>query len=112
EIAERFVGAHHRPAVAGAGVAPRVVLPGRGAGIAVARDHAERPAMLAGADVVRAHRPRRAFLARGRILLEHRRADDDDVADDERHTAPAVALAGLVQVDVAAVAEGLDRLAG
>src|SRR5688500_13541544 len=55
DVAERLIGAHHRPDVCGARRLPGFLLPGLVAELALARDGAELPQLLAGADVEASH---------------------------------------------------------
>src|SRR5262245_6603625 len=63
---------------------PRSVLPGLVAELARHRDRVEAPELLARPDVEGAHETFRVRAVAVPEAFEHRRADDDDVADDGR----------------------------
>ena len=104
DVAELFVAGQRRPRAGVAGVLPGVVLPGLVAELAGLRDGLERPDALAGADVEAADVAGNVRLRRRRGAGDHRGADDDDVAHDDRRRARAD-LAGLHDVAVEAFGE-------
>src|SRR5215213_4224369 len=55
DVTELLVSAHHRPDVCGTRRFPRFLLPGLVAELALARDGAELPQLLAGADIEASH---------------------------------------------------------
>ena len=122
--AELFVHADLRPHARVAVERPRVLFPRLVAEFAGARNRVEPPELLARAHVVRPHRALRVVVRRDRHAFSERRSDEHDVAGDDGRRVDAD-LAGLevdllvspfddtgLQIDDAARAERVDRLAG
>src|SRR5437762_507694 len=115
DVAERLVRAHHGPDVCRTRRFPRSLLPGLVAELALARDGAELPQLLAGADIKASHVAGRHLLCKRHIV--NLRAHHHDVATDDgwggnpvetpvhRTTQP------LGQINAPILAKGRDRLA-
>src|SRR5262249_11055601 len=112
--------AHLSPDAGVAGVRPRILFPGIVAEFARPWNRVENPETLPGLRVVTANVALLVRLAARRSARQVRRADDDDVADDEPRRVQAkfagheihVLIVFGLQIDDAVFAEGVNELTG
>ena len=88
DVAERVVRAHHRPDVCGTRRFPGFLLPRLVAELALGRDGAELPQLLAGADIEAAHVAGWHLLHEGNVV--NLGTHHHDVATDDRRGGNAV----------------------